>query len=336
MTRRKYFEVRHEVAHSRRVTWRGDGMALRRRLLGLLLCVAAVILADASAADARTRRSSHRRVTRHAPARAAWLESRSAIVLDSRTGEALFERQPDVHMYPASTTKVLTAIVAIESGRLDEMVTVQHGDTQVSPSSIQLRAGERISLQDLVYGLLLRSGNDAAMAIARHLGHGDRARFYALMNAKAREIGCTDSHFTNPHGLPDRNHYTTARDLGRIMVYAMKNAEFRRVTGTQRHISSSSMRTRTMINKNKLLRTYPGTTGGKPGYTVAAQQTLVASARRSDRELVVVCLHSAGRALWSDAAHLLDFGFDKLGLRTSAASVQPPERRAYASLAGTP
>lgn len=310
-------------------------MALRRRLLGILLCLAAVILADITTADARVRRVSARRAVRYTPARAAWLESRSAIVLDTRTGEALFERQPDVHMYPASTTKVLTAIVAIESGRLDETVTIQASDTQVPPSSIQLRPGEQISLQDLVYGLLLRSGNDAAMAIARHVGRGDRTRFYAMMNAKARDIGCTDSHFNNPHGLPDRNHYTTARDLGRIMVYAMKNEEFRRTTGTQRYVSASSMRTRTLLNKNKLLRTYPGTTGGKPGYTVAAQQTLVASARRSDRELVVVCLHSAGRALWSDAAHLLDFGFDKLGLRSSAATPPSTERRVYASLAGS-
>lgn len=310
-------------------------MALRRRMLGILLCASAVILADVTAADARTRRGAARH-KRQVVARPAWLESRSAIVLDSRTGEALFERQPDVHMYPASTTKVLTAIVAIESGRLDEMVTVQLSDTKAPPSSIQLRVGEQISLRDLVYGLLLRSGNDAAMAIARHVGRGDRARFYAMMNAKARDLGCTDSHFTNSHGLPDRNHYTTARDLGRIMVYAMKNAEFRRVTGATRYISNSSSRTRVLVNKNKLLRTYPGTTGGKPGYTRAAQQTLVASARRSDRELVVVCLHSAGRALWSDAAHLLDFGFDKLGLRASAAPQPEPEGRTYAALTPAP
>jgi D-alanyl-D-alanine carboxypeptidase (penicillin-binding protein 5/6) len=141
------------------------------------------------------------------------------------------------------------------------------------------------------------------------------------MNAKAREIGCTSSNFTNPHGLPDRNHYTTARDLARIMAYAMRNEEFREITSTSRYVSTSSMRKRVMINKNKLLRMYPGTTGGKPGYTRAAQQTLVAAAMSSDRELVVVCLHSMGRALWSDAAHLLDFGFDRLGV----------DRRTYAA-----
>jgi D-alanyl-D-alanine carboxypeptidase (penicillin-binding protein 5/6) len=305
-------------------------MALRNRWLGIACCALMLTLLGTTGAEARTG-GRQRRLSRVAAARPSWLESRSAIVLDGRTGEALFERQPDIHMYPASTTKVLTALVAIESGRLDETVVIQPSDTEVSPSSIQLRAGEQMTLRDLVYGLLLRSGNDAALAIARHVGHGDRNNFYEMMNAKAAEIGCTDSHFTNPHGLPDRNHYTTARDLGRIMVYAMKNPEFRRVTGTQRYIASSSGRTRLFVNKNRLLRTYPGTTGGKPGYTCAAQQTLVAAAKRSDRELVVVCLHSAGRALWSDAAHLLDFGFDRLGLRTDAN--ERAERRAIASLA---
>ncbi len=304
-------------------------MALRNRWLGIACCALILTVLGTTSAEARNARR-HRRSPRVAAARPSWLESRSAIVLDGRTGEALFERQPDVHMYPASTTKVLTALVAIESGRLDEVVVIQSSDIAVSPSSIQLRAGERMTLRDLVYGLLLRSGNDAALAIARHVGHEDRTNFYEMMNERAAAIGCTDSHFTNPHGLPDRNHYTTARDLGRIMVYAMKNPEFRRVTGTQRYIANSSGRTRVFVNKNKLLRTYPGTTGGKPGYTCAAQQTLVASAKRSDRELVVVCLHSAGRALWSDATHLFDFGFDRLGLRTDANERTEP--RAMASL----
>jgi D-alanyl-D-alanine carboxypeptidase (penicillin-binding protein 5/6) len=305
------------------------GMALQRTLYGFICCVVVTSFLDTSAADARTRRRTG--PTRRAvPVQQAWLESRSAIVLDTRTGAALFERQPDRHMYPASTTKVLTAIVAIENGDLDDIVTIQQSDTQVQPSIIGLRPGERIGLRDLVYGLMLRSGNDAALAIARHVG-GTRARFYEMMNEKARDIGCTDSHFTNPHGLPDRNHYTTARDLGRIMVHAMKNPDFRAVTSTQRHVVKSPMRTRVMINKNRLLRTYPGTTGGKPGYTRAAQQTLVAAAKRRDRELVVVCLHSAGRALWSDATHLFDFGFDRLGLGRTA-----PDRRLSAAGLPTP
>jgi D-alanyl-D-alanine carboxypeptidase len=286
-------------------------------ILGLLLVTSFVV---ATPAEARSRRS---RKPRPVSAERAWLESRSAIVLDASTGRALFERQPDVHMYPASTTKILTAIVAIEKGDLDDMVTIQPSDVQVQPSSIGLRVGERITLHDLVYGLLLRSGNDAAMAIARHVGGGSRSGFYDMMNEKSRDIGCTGSHFSNPHGLPDATHYTTARDLGRIMVYAMKNDTFRAVTSSARYVSTSSQRTRVMLNKNRLLRMYPGTTGGKPGYTRAAQQTLVAAAKREDRELVVVCLHSVGRALWSDAAHLLDFGFTRLGL-ASGDDVLPP------------
>jgi len=292
----------------------GVGMALKRTLLWVLSFLVVVSLIDASGAEARTRRH-HRRV-RSRPAvirQYGWLESRSAIVLDAETGEALYEREPDAHMYPASTTKVLTAILAIESGHMNDIVTVQRSDTQVQPSSVGLRPGERLTLRELVYCLLLRSGNDAALAIARHVG-GSREGFRTMMNDKAHDIGCTGSNFQNPHGLPDRNHYTTARDLGRIMVYAMKNAEFRRITGTQRFVSRSSVKTRVLLNKNRLLRMYPGATGGKPGYTNAAQQTLVAAAKRSDRELVVVCLHSCGRALWSDAAHLLDFGFRRVGL----------------------
>lgn len=287
-------------------------MAPKRLFHSLISCLVLAAFIGVPAAEARSkRRSRHHRA---APVRYAWLESRSAIVIDAQTGEALFERQPDAPMFPASTTKILTAIVALESGRLDEKVTITPSDVKVQPSCIGLRANEVLTLRDLVYGLLLRSGNDAALAIARHVG-GSRERFYGMMNAKAAEIGCTGTHFTNPHGLPDRNHYTTARDLARIMSYSMKNADFREITSTKRYVSTSSQRTRVMVNKNKLLRLYPGTTGGKPGYTRAAQQTLVATAKRSDRELVVVCLHSAGRALWSDAAHLLDFGFDRIGVQ---------------------
>jgi D-alanyl-D-alanine carboxypeptidase len=301
-------------------------MTPQRMLQWIVACVLVVSFIDTVPAEAGSRRT---RKARTAPAKSAWLESRSAIVLDARTGRALFERKPDTQMYPASTTKVLTAIVAIEKGDLDDMVTIQPSDVKVQPSSIGLKVGEKISLRDLVYGLLLRSGNDAAMAIARHVGNGNRSRFYDMMNERARKLGCTSTHFANPHGLPDRTHYTTARDLGHIMVYAMKNDTFRTVTSTSRYVSTSSQRTRVMHNKNRLLSLYPGTTGGKPGYTRAAQQTLVAAAKRADRELVVVCLHSVGRALWSDATHLFDFGFSRLGVASNGAD---PQSSALASL----
>ncbi len=242
---------------------------------------------------------------------AAEIVARAALVVDAEDGRTLFAKNPDLRMYPASTTKVMTAILAIESGRLDETVTIQRADVRVEPSLIGLVPGERITLRDLVYGLMLRSGNDAARAIARHLG-GSQELFAALMNGRASELGCTATNFTNPHGLSHPRHYTTARDLGRIMRHAMRNPEFRLITGTRYYRSQSSYARRAFYNKNKLLRRYAGATGGKPGYTRAAQQTLVASAQRSGHELVVVCLASRGRALWSDASSLLDLGFRRV------------------------
>ena len=247
----------------------------------------------------------------HVGSVAAQVVARAAVVIDSENGRTLVSKNPDLRMYPASTTKVMTAILAIESGRMSQLVTIRESDTRVEPSIIGLVPGERITMRDLVYGLMLRSGNDAARAIARTLA-GSEAEFAVMMNAKALKLGCTSTHFTNPHGLPNPKHYTTARDLGRIMRYAMHNEEFREITGSRHYHSTSTARARDFHNKNKLLRIYKGATGGKPGYTRAAQQTLVASAKRSEHELVVVCLASRGRALWSDASRLLDLGFSRL------------------------
>jgi D-alanyl-D-alanine carboxypeptidase (penicillin-binding protein 5/6) len=256
------------------------------------------------------------------PQGAAEIVSRAALVVDAEDGRTLFAKNPDQRMHPASTTKVMTAILAIESGRLDELVTIRSSDARVEPSVLGLFPGERITLRDLVYGLLLRSGNDAARAIARHLG-GTQEQFAALMNARARDLGCSATHFTNPHGLTHAHHYTTARDLGRIMRHAMHNPEFRKITGTRHYRSRSSHAVRDFYNKNKLLRRYAGATGGKPGYTRAAQQTLVASAARSGHELVVVCLASRGRALWSDASSLLDLGFRRVAVAGAGGGIAP-------------
>jgi D-alanyl-D-alanine carboxypeptidase len=279
-------------------------MAIRRAQVRVAVLTLAVMLCAAAPASAGKKSS---------------VVARAAVVLDQSSGRALFTKNADKRMYPASTTKVLTAILAIESGRLDEVVTIQRTDLQVVPSIIGLLPGERIKLRDLVYGLMLRSGNDAARAIARHIA-GSQVKFAAQMNAKARELGCSGSHFVNAHGLPHRNHYTTARDLGCIMRYAMRNDEFRKITATRHYRSQSTRMRRNFYNKNKLLRLYEGTLGGKPGYTRAAQQTLVAAAQRSGREVVVVCLHSYGKALWSDAIQLFDIGFRRLGARSAMSS----------------
>ena len=281
------------------------GYGFLRALIGILVLAVAPGVSGAGT----TTRASYR-----SPAGTnQGIVARSALVLDVNDGSTLFAKNPDRRMYPASTTKVLTAVLAIESRRLDETVVIQRSDVKVVPSCINLVPGERIALRDLVYGLLLRSGNDAARAIARHLA-GSQEKFAERMNARARTLGCTGSHFVNPHGLTDARHYTTARDLGRIMRHAMQLPEFRAITGTQRFRSFSSHAVRDFDNKNKLLRLYDGATGGKPGYTRAAQQTLVASAQRQGHEVVVVCLHSVGKSLWSDATRLLDLGFQRLDL----------------------
>ncbi len=285
-------------------------MGIQRKLLVVLCLLPVLVLDGASLAHAQRR------------ARKQAIVARSALVLDASDGRTLYAKNPDQRMYPASTTKVLTAIIAIESGRLDETVTVRHTDLKVVPTVIGLVAGERIALRDLVYALLLRSGNDAARAIARHIS-GSQATFAKEMTFRARELGCTGSNFTNAHGLPNRYHYTTAHDLGRIMRYAMSNPTFRAMTGTSEYRSRSSHRTRVFRNKNKLLRMYEGTTGGKPGYTRAAQQTLVAAAKRRGREVVIVCLHSYGKALWSDAMRLFDLGFSRTQMSQSPRGRQP-------------
>jgi D-alanyl-D-alanine carboxypeptidase (penicillin-binding protein 5/6) len=252
------------------------------------------------------------------------LVASAAVVMDLVSGQTIFAKNPDSPMYPASTTKVMTAILVIESGRLDETVTVGAADVRVSGTRIGLAPGERVTLRDLTYGLLLSSGNDAAQAIARNVA-GSQERFVTWMNVKAIRLGCNNTHFVNPHGLPDPEHYTTARDLGRIMRYAMTLPEFRRITATRLYTSRSSWAMRNFYNKNKLLARYPGTTGGKPGYTHVAQQTLVASARRADHELVVVCLHSQGRALWTDAMRLFDLGFRRLASTAGASDARAAE-----------
>lgn len=276
-------------------------MAIRLARVRVACAVLAIVLAAAGPASAGKRSTNS-------------VVARAAVVIDLQNGTALWTKNADKRMYPASTTKVMTAVLAIESGRLNEVVTIQSTDLRVVPSVVGLLPGEKIKLRDLVYGLMLRSGNDAARAIARHVA-GSQTKFAARMNAKARELGCTGTHFVNAHGLPNRNHYTTARDLGRIMRYAMRNPEFREITGARHYRSQSSRMRRNFYNKNKLLKLYRGTTGGKPGYTRAAQQTLVAAAERAGRELVVVCLHSYGKALWSDAMRLFDLGFRRLDAR---------------------
>lgn len=228
--------------------------------------------------------------------------------MDVNSGRLLFGKNQHQRLPMASTTKIMTAILAIESGRLDELVTVTSTAVKVEPSSIWLVAGEKISLLHLVYGLMLRSGNDAACAIAEHLA-GSVAAFAEMMNQKARELGMLNTNFVNPHGLPDPDHYTTAHDLGKLSTHALRNRQFSAIVSTTRFAipCEDQGTTRIWHNKNRLLQTYPGADGVKTGWTRAAGHCLVASANRNGQRLVAVVLNSPDD--WGETALLLDHGF---------------------------
>ena len=207
------------------------------------------------------------------------------MVMERETFAVLRERDPDVRLPMASTTKIMTALVICEDCDMDAVVTVPDAAVGVEGSSIYLKKGETIDIRDLLYGLMLRSGNDAAAALAViHSGSTDA--FVEKMNERAAMLGARDTHFCNPSGLPDEDHYTTARDLCTIACAAMSNARFREVVGTK----SWHGKFRSYENKNKTLYRYDGATGIKTGYTKKAGRCLVSSAVRNGMEVICVVL----------------------------------------------
>ncbi|GAA0347050.1 D-alanyl-D-alanine carboxypeptidase DacB [Bacillus carboniphilus] len=236
----------------------------------------------------------------------------SAILIDQDTGRVLYEKRAHEKRRIASITKIMTAILAIESGKMDEMVTVSSNAFGTEGSSLYLKKGEKIKLQDLVYGLMLRSGNDAAVAIAEHVG-GSVEGFAFLMNQKAFEIGMNNSHFTNPHGLDDSDdHYSTAYDMAILTAYAMKNEAYQKISGTKVHRAPNPGEKwdRVWRNKNKLLtRLYDYSTGGKTGFTEKARRTLVSTATKGDMNLIAVTLNAPSD--WDDHIHMFEYGFDQ-------------------------
>lgn len=233
------------------------------------------------------------------PARTEALEvsAAAAVLMDADTGEILFEKNADRRMLIASTTKILTALVVLEHARLDEVVTIQPRH-MAEGSSMYLKPGETLTVETLLYGLLLCSGNDAAVALADHCG-GSVARFVGWMNETAQRIGMTGSSFANPNGLDDEQHYSTARDMALLAAYAARNPTFVRLCSTR----SVTVGGRTMTNHNKLLQSVEGCIGMKTGYTRAAGSTLVSCARRGGRTLVAVTLQDGND--WADHAEML-------------------------------
>ena len=236
----------------------------------------------------------------------------AAVVVDGSSGKTLFAKNADKVMYPASTTKIMTCLVALERGNLDSVVTVGWRAASTDESSLGLRAGDKLTLRELLMGMMVVSGNDAAEAVAEHVGGGSRSRFIQWMNEKAESLGMSQTHFSNPHGLPDPvNHFTTAADLAKLTLAARQEPEFRRIVATnERNVTFLNRRPVFVRNTNRLLRTFPGADGVKTGYTDAAGECLVASATRQGKSVVAVILNSDLR--WEEAKYLLEYGFASL------------------------
>ena len=235
--------------------------------------------------------------------------ARAAVLIDGATGRALFAQNADRRYPMASTTKIMTALLALERCSLEETVTASANASGVPGTSIYLGVGESLSMRDMLLGLMLRSGNDAAVAIAEHVG-GSVEDFCRMMTQRARELGCENTVFLTPHGLPVNGHFTTARDLVLIARQAMKQPLFREIVSTQRASLpwAGHDYDRVLVNKNKLLSTYPGALGVKTGYTRAAGRCLVFAAERDGMTLIGAVLNCPD---WFDAAAaLLDQGFD--------------------------
>ncbi len=241
------------------------------------------------------------------------LVARSAISVDMQSGAVLYEKDADSLQYPASATKILTALLIIESGKLEELVTVDVEDTKVEPTVLDMKPGETYSRKDLLSALLMKSANDVAAALARD-NAGSVPLFAAKMNERAEQLGATSSHFVTPCGLHDLHHYTTARDLSLITAMAMKNPLFREIVATVEATILKADVPLKLRNHNRLLVRMPGCIGVKTGFTNAAQQVLVSAATREGREVLAIVLHTNKPGIWEDSMRLLHDGFEKLGL----------------------
>ncbi|MBR2214523.1 MAG: D-alanyl-D-alanine carboxypeptidase [Selenomonadaceae bacterium] len=241
------------------------------------------------------------------------LTARSAILMDAATGQIIYARDAKSRRYPASTTKMMTLIVALEKGNVEDYVTVSRRAAGLEGSTLWLEPGDRMRLGDLLYGIMMMSGNDATVAIAEHIAGSEKA-FVALMNEKAAAIGANNTHFVNPHGLPHEAHYTTAYDLAQIAAYGYQNPLFAEIVGKREQyfawIKDPAHKWR---NENQMLWLYEGVNGVKTGYTDLAGRCLVTGAKQKGVQLIAVVLDAT--YMWNDSIALLDYGFSKVKLK---------------------
>lgn len=249
------------------------------------------------------------------------LSAPSALLMDFDTGEVLFESDADTKRYPASTTKILTALLLIENAQPDDLITcTDPAVVKIEPSSLNIKPGERFRAEQLLYGFLLRSANDGGVVIAEHVA-GSVASFAQKMNARAAELGATNSHFANPHGLHDPNHYTTARDLALIARAALQNPRFAAAVGTPKRTIARSINFQDVVVASKAKKGFydvvAGADGVKTGFTKAARHCFVGSATRGGRRLISVVLYAPSSAV-TDSVPLIEWGFARFGSKTVA------------------
>ncbi len=236
------------------------------------------------------------------------ISARSAVLIEASSGNVIFEKASDIRMPMASTTKIMTALIALENCDISKVIKVSPLSIGIEGSSIYLSAGESVTMEDLLYALLLESANDAAAAIAIEVG-GSIEGFAEMMNEKARELGLENTHFDNPHGLDSETHFTTAYELALITREAMKNETFKKIVSTHKRMMplNGGEGTRVLVNHNKLLELYDGAVGVKTGFTKKSGRCLVSAAERDGLMLIAVTLKAPDD--WRDHSSMLDLGF---------------------------
>ena len=241
--------------------------------------------------------------------------AKSAIVIEAATGKVLYEKNANDRRYPASTTKIMTLITALEEGNVTDVVTANPNIATVEGSSMWLTAGEQLPMLDMLYGMMLVSGNDATVAVAEHIS-GSVSAFARLMTFKAQALGATHTNFTNSSGLPDVNHYTTAADMAKITAYGYKLPLLTKIVATKEKTMpwQGQAHDRDLFNENRMLWIYDGANGAKTGYTEDAGSCLVSAAKRNGVQLITVVFDS--EQMWIDSTALLNYGFTQVHEQT--------------------
>ncbi len=239
---------------------------------------------------------------------ALYVNSECYILMDAKSGRLIIGQNINRQRLIASVTKIMTAVIAIESSKLDKMVKADESILKSYGTNIYIELNELMSLRDLVYGLMMKSGNDAAMLIASYLS-GSEEEFAKLMNNKAKKLGMKNTIFRNPHGLDENTeNYSTVYDIALLTRYAMRLPEYRKIVGTKRYIVKTNFKTYEWVNMNRLLFTYKYTTGGKNGYTERARRTLVTTATKDNLDLIAVTFNDNNQ--WVTHRELHEYGFN--------------------------